>query len=369
MLEGIFGTADVTPFWVADMDLRVAEPIIDELQRLTSRGKFAYEFHSQGVFKAISDWNLRRHGLKLNTSNFVQVTGVLTGIALLIRELTEVNDSILIQTPAYHQFSKVISTANRKVVKSPLRVVDDSYEMDFQDLESKLKDPNVKVLILCNPHNPVGRVWRPDELITVLELANRYNVTIISDEIHSDIIYQGYKFTSLMTVGADKHVSLIGSPSKTFGLQSISNGYLYTENTELLEKMKAISESLYLDHGSAFSTFATIAAYEKGESWLGAFMEYMQGTVDWLQNFTDKELTNVKMFPVEGTYQAWLDFSGVGLPGDELIKLFGRAGFGASPGTWFDSDAKQYARISFACPRADIQEAFKRLDLELKAIT
>ncbi len=361
MLNGIFGTTDVTPFWVADMDFPVANPIKEELQRLVDRGQFAYEFNSQGVFTAISDWYQRRHDLSLNVDNFVQVTGVLTGIALLIRELTDEGDSVLIQTPAYHQFSKVISTANRNVLKSPLKIVNNNYQMDFEDMEQKMAASEVKVMILCNPHNPVGRVWRKEELEQVVQLANKHHVTIISDEIHSDIIYSGHKFTSLMTIDANKHVALIGSPSKTFGMQSISNGYLYTENTKLLANMKAFAESLYIDHGNAFTTFATIAAFEKGEAWLDAFLVYMQGNIDWINDFLWSELPQVKMFPVEGTYQVWFDFSATGLAGDELTKVFGKAGFGASPGSWFDGDAKHFARMSFASPRSEIKQAFERL--------
>ena len=361
MLNGIFGTTDVTPFWVADMDFPVANPIKEELQRLVDRGQFAYEFNSQGVFTAISDWYQRRHDLSLNVDNFSQVTGVLTGIALLIRELTDEGDSVLIQTPAYHQFSKVISTANRNVLKSPLKIVNNNYQMDFEDMEQKMTASEVKVMILCNPHNPVGRVWRKEELEQVVQLANKHHVTIISDEIHSDIIYSGHKFTSLMTIDANKHVALIGSPSKTFGMQSISNGYLYTENTKLLANMKAFAESLYIDHGNAFTTFATIAAFEKGEAWLDAFLVYMQGNIDWINDFLWSELPQVKMFPVEGTYQVWFDFSATGLAGDELTKVFGKAGFGASPGSWFDGDAKHFARMSFASPRSEIKQAFERL--------
>jgi len=361
MLNGIFGTTDVTPFWVADMDFPVANPIKEELQRLVDRGQFAYEFNSQGVFTAISDWYQRRHDLSLNVDNFAQVTGVLTGIALLIRELTDEGDSVLIQTPAYHQFSKVISTANRNVLKSPLKIVNNNYQMDFEDMEQKMAASEVKVMILCNPHNPVGRVWHKEELEQVVQLANKHHVTIISDEIHSDIIYSGHKFTSLMTIDANKHVALIGSPSKTFGMQSISNGYLYTENTKLLANMKAFAESLYIDHGNAFTTFATIAAFEKGEAWLDAFLVYMQGNIDWINDFLWSELPQVKMFPVEGTYQVWFDFSATELAGDELTKVFGKAGFGASPGSWFDGDAKHFARMSFASPRSEIKQAFERL--------
>lgn len=361
MLSGIFGTTEVTPFWVADMDFTIANPIKAELQRLVDRGQFAYEFNSKGVFNAIQGWYQRRHHLTLDSSNFTQVTGVLTGIALLIRELSSKGDGVLIQTPAYHQFSKVISTADRKVIKSALQIVDGQYQIDFVDLAAKLSAPDVKLMILCNPHNPMGRVWRVDELEKLLYLAKEYNVTIISDEIHADIIYAGHKFTSLMALDAGSHVALIGSPAKTFGMQSISNGYIYTENPEILSVIRTVTESMYLDHGNALTTFATIAAYEKGDKWVDELLEYLQNNLEWISTYLAKEIPNVTFYPVEGTYQVWLNFSATGLSGDSLIKAFATAGFGASPGTWFDPEAQQFARMNFAAPRDEIEKAFHRL--------
>ncbi|WP_261840855.1 MalY/PatB family protein [Aliamphritea ceti] len=361
MLQGIFGTTDVMPFWVADMDFTVAEPVKAELLRLANRGQYAYEFNSEGVFAAISDWFKRRHQLQLDTDKFVQVSGVLTAIALLIRELTDKGEGVLIQTPAYHQFSKVISTAGREIIKSPLLIEDGRYVMNFADLDEKMRVSDVNVMILCNPHNPVGRVWTQDELQTLLKLANKHGVTIISDEIHADIIHSGHRFTSVMALEPDNHVSLIGSPSKTFGMQSISNGYIYTGNQKILEAMRAVSASMYLDHGNAFTTFATIAAFNQGEAWVDELLEYLRGNIDWISNFLQTELPEIKMFPVEGTYQVWLDFSATGLSGETLTKTLGKAGFGASPGSWFDSDASQFARMNFAASKADIEIAFKRL--------
>lgn len=366
MLEGIFGTTDVTPFWVADMDFTVAEPVQAELQRLASRGQFAYEFNSDGVFQAISDWFQRRHNLRLGTDKFVQVTGVLTGISLLIRELTSPGDAVLIQTPAYHQFARVISGAERRLIRSPLRISSGRYQMDLADLETLFSADDVKVMILCNPHNPVGRVWQQDELQTLVDLANKHNVTLISDEIHADIIYPGHRFTSLMELDAERHVSLIGSPSKTFGMQSISNGYIYTADQQLLTRMRAVSQAMYLDHGNAFTTFATIAAYQQGDDWVDGLLAYLQNNRDWISNFLRLQLPDVKMHPVEGTYQAWLDFSATGFSGERLVSLFGEAGFGASPGSWFDASAGDYARVNFAAPLADLEAAFQRLKTVLE---
>ncbi|WP_298922555.1 aminotransferase class I/II-fold pyridoxal phosphate-dependent enzyme [uncultured Roseobacter sp.] len=359
-LDMVFGTDQVTPLWVADMDFAVAAPIQEELSRLADRGQFAYEFNSKGVFAAISDWFRRRHDLILDVEKFEQIPGVLSAIALLIRELTEPGDSVLMQVPAYHQFAKVISTAGRKIVKSPLRNIDGAYEMDYADLEEKLSAADVKAMILCNPHNPVGRVWRRDELEKLVEVANRHNVTIISDEIHSDIIYTGHRFTSLMAVDPKIHVSVIGSPAKTFGMHSISNGYIYTANEELLDRFKKTAESMYLTHGNAFTTFATIAAYEKGDVWVDELLTYLEATAAWIDQFLEEELPAVKMSPVEGTYQVWLDCSATGLAGDDLKATLGQSGFGATPGTWFDQDATQFIRVNIAAPRAEIEKAFSQ---------
>lgn len=361
MLNGIFGTAEVTPFWVADMDFVVADPIRSELQRLVDRGQFAYEFDSDRVFNAISRWYQRRHNVELQPSNFVQVPGVLTGIALLIRELSNEGDGVVIQTPAYHQFSKVISTAGREVIKTSLHNHAGHYEMDFIDLDKKLSLPNTKVMILCNPHNPVGRVWRKEELERVIEIADKRGVTIISDEIHADITYAGSKFTSLVALAPERHVAMLGSPAKTFGMQSISNGYIYTANPVIFKTMKDLSESLYIDHGNALTTFATIAAYEKGDEWVDALLAYLTRSVDWIQTFVAEYLPNVTLSPVEGTYQVWLDFSEMGFASDELVMLLGNAGFGASPGSWFGEESQLFARVNIASPLAELEAAFMRL--------
>lgn len=366
-LNMFYGTDDVTPMWVADIDLPVAAPITEALQYVASRGQFAYEFNSEGIFAAISNWHKRRNDLSLDPENFVPFPGVLTAISLLIRELTAKGETVLMQTPAYHQFAKVISSADRALLKSPLINSNGTYEMDFADLEDKLQASDVTAMLLCNPHNPVGRVWRADELEKVVEIANRYNVTIISDEIHSDIIYKGHRFTSLSTLDGDNHVSVIGSPAKTFGMQSISNGYVYTKNEDILKRMKALEDGMYLGHGNAFTTYATIAAYEKGDAWLDELLAYLQGTVDWIADFVATELPTLKMSPVEGTYQIWFDCSATGLTGDDLKAKLGEAGFGATPGTWFDQNASQFIRINIAAPRKDIRDAFLRLKASLDA--
>ncbi len=362
-LKSMFGVEEAMPLWIADMDFKVANPIREELKRISDRGIFAYEFSHNDVFRAIRKWNEDRHGLVLEEKNFISVSGVLTGISVLVRQLSNEGDGVLIQTPVYHQFQQIIKTSKRKVVQSELKRVGESYQMDFDDIESKLKSENVKIIILCNPHNPVGRVWKKEELSQLISLANQYGVTIISDEIHSDIVYSKAKFSSLASFeGSENHVTVIGSPAKTFGMQSISEGYLYIPNEELHERIKAEVSAMYLDHGNALTAYATIAAYTKGAEWLDSLMEYLEKTVEWIEDYVQENIPQLKVFIPEGTYQIWIDFSAFVFSNEELHqRVFHEAGLALTPGSWFSEKHSQFMRMNIASPLEMIQKAFYQL--------
>lgn len=362
MLRQICGDENVTPYWVADMDFEVAAPITRELQRLVDRGIYAYEFDSKEIYSAIIDWNKRRNQLALEKDFFISVPGVLTGIAVLIRELTDPGDKILIQTPVYHQFAQLITTSGRKLVRNPLQIIDGKYEMDFEDLEQKLQSENVKIILLCNPHNPVGRVWKQSELKQLAVLAGKYNTTIISDEIHSDIVYSGHRFSSILSVDSEKHIAVLGSPAKTFGMQSCSNGYLYIPGQKVFQRVHDTVESMYLGHGNVFTTFATIAAYRQGGPWVNSLLDYLEKTISWIEQYLNTEIPDIKMFPVEGTYQIWLDFSGIFEDEMELKKFMAQhAKLGLAPGSWFDQDHGMFMRMNIASPLLKIQNSLEQL--------
>ena len=366
ILKHLFGEAGLAPFWIADMEFPVAEAISNEIKRIAERGIYAYEFDSNGVFSSIVDWNKKRNSLELDKKAFIQVTGVLTGIAVLLRELSQAGDGVLIQTPVYHQFGQLIKSSGRKIVRNPLKIVNGAYEMDYEDLEEKLKSENVKLMLLCNPHNPIGRVWKKEELQRLDEIASKYQLTIISDEIHSDIIFRGHKFYSLMALGAKQHIALLGSPAKTFGMQSISNGYLYIPDEQMRKTVKKEVESMYLNHGNAVSTFATIAAYKHGETWLEDLLSYLENSLKWIEEFINNELPMVKMYPVEGTYQVWLDFRETKLSKDELEGLLTKkAKLALTPGSWFDKDSPLFMRMNIASPLSKIQTAFEQIKTAL----
>ncbi|MCY9828250.1 MalY/PatB family protein [Vibrio chagasii] len=362
MLMNMYNTTDVFPYWVADMDFQIAEPITHELNRLVERGVYSYEFHEQAVFEALSKWYAKRHGLNLSSDKFVQVPGVLSGIALLLRQFTNEGDGVLIHTPAYHQFSNLVNKAGREVVKSPLVNDGQSYQIDFEGMERQIVDHKVKTMIFCNPHNPTGRVWTAQEIEQVVEIAKRHDVLIISDEIHSDIIFEGHTFTNLTSFDYDKVITLIGSPAKTFGMHSISNGYVYTNNEALFEAFKANVAAMYLDHGNALTTFATIAAFEKGEEWLDGMLVYLQETVKWITEFAEKRIPQLKVFQPQGTYQVWFDFSSLGFSKEKLKNIvFELAGMGLTPGGWFGAESYQFMRMNIATSRDNIEKSFEAL--------
>ncbi|USD62988.1 PatB family C-S lyase [Vibrio sp. SCSIO 43140] len=362
MLKQIYGTDDVTPYWIADMEFPIAFPITQAMQELVSRETYSYEFDSQTVFNTISSWNQKRHGLTLDPQQFVQVPGVLSAIALLIREFTEKGDGVLIQTPVYHQFRRLIESAGRKTVSNTLNIADGRYVMDFDALEAQLRDNNVKMILLCNPHNPVGRVWKPDELEKLVAIAEKYQTLIVSDEVHADIVFEGNTFTSIASFDYDNTITIIGSPAKNFGLNSISNGYIYSANTELKDQIKATVASMSLDHGNVFTTRATIAAYEHGEAWFNDFVQYTQRNRDWIVTFMREQLPQVTVFDPEGTNQIWFNFSGLNLDYAALKSvLVDEAKLALTPGTWFGEPDENFYRMNFAAPLEQIQNSLWQL--------
>ncbi|NOH95445.1 PatB family C-S lyase [Vibrio sp. 99-70-13A1] len=363
MLNQLYGSEDLVPYWIADMDFPIASPVTQAMQQLVNRETYSYEFDSKTVFNSISEWNKQRHNISLNPEHFVQVPGVLSAIALLIRDFTQEGEGVLIQTPVYHQFRRLIESAGRKTVNNTLKIEDDRYVMDFEEFEQQLQSGEVKMVLLCNPHNPVGRVWTKEELERLVSIAKKYQTLIISDEVHGDIVFEGSTFTSMTTLGYDNSLTIIGSPAKNFGLNSISNGYIYSDNQILREKIKTTATSMSIDHGNAFTTYATIAAYQHGQQWFDEYLKYTQNTRNWIVDFVEKQLPKVKAYTPDGTNQVWFDFSGLGLEPDDLKTLLTQqAKMALTPGTWFGEPNENFYRMNFASPLEQIQTSFTLLE-------
>ncbi|WP_261836675.1 MalY/PatB family protein [Vibrio ishigakensis] len=362
MLNNIYGATDLDSYWIADMDFPIAQPITDELQRLVSRELYSYEFDSKRAFNAIADWNRRRHALELNPENFVQVPGVLSAIGLLIRQYTEKGDGVLIQTPVYHQFRRLIESAGRKVVANPLKADGERYEVDFVDFEAKLASGKAKMVLLCNPHNPVGRVWSYAEMEKLVSIANKYDVVVVSDEVHADIVFDKQKFTSILEFDYPNIISIIGSPAKNFGLNSISVGFIYTNSFEMKSEIADMVSSLALDHGNALTTYATIAAYEKGEEWFDGYLKYTNANRDFILDYLKTNAPQVKAYKPQGTNQIWFDFTELNLEAGQLKSLLvKKAKLALTPGTWFGESDPNFYRMNFAVPREKLEASLQRL--------
>ena len=358
----LFNNEGVMPFWIADMDFEIAEPIRAELQKLVDRGVFAYENVPPDFYQVMANWFNTKHDFSLKSQYFLAVPGILTGISFLIEELTQKGDAILIQTPVYHQFISAIKNTERTLVCNSLRNIDNYYSIDFEVLEEQIVTQQVKMMIFCNPHNPVGRVWTKDEIAQVVAICQKHSVYLVSDEVHSEIIFAPNRFTSLGTFEGEKHISILGSSGKTFGLQSIASGFFYISDNDLRPKLQKRIEALYLNHSNVFTKMATYAAYQKGGEWLTEMLQYVEQNYRWIQEFLQKELPQIKILPLEGTYLIWLDFRGLNLPKEELEELlFQKAAVGFAPGDWFGEDGLGYMRMTISVPREQLERAFDQL--------
>ncbi len=361
-----FGTDEVIPFWIADMDFKIAEPITKQLQEIVSRGIYAYESVPKDYYAVMANWFNKRHHYRLKPNRFLDVPGILTGIAFLIEEFSQKGDAILIQTPVYHQFRSIIEKTERKAVCNSLKISNNYYEIDFEDLEYQFQNQSVKIMILCNPHNPVGRVWKKEEIGRIVALTQKYRVFLISDEVHSEVIFRNRKFNSLTQYNQPNIVSILGSAGKTFGLQSIATGVFYINDAALQSSLQKRIEALYLNHGNTFSRYATYAAYKNGEEWFNEMLLYIEENYQWIQKFVEKELPQIKLIPLEGTYLIWLDFRALNLNKEELeALLFRKAGIGFAPGDWFGEEGLGFMRMTIACPLPIIQKAFFQLKVAL----
>lgn len=354
------------PFWIADMDFECAEPIIEALHKKVNHKIFGYSSNdSEKYFDSVCGWYKRRFNWEINREDIVFSPGVVPAVAILVRILTDSNEGVIIQKPVYYPFEAKIKSNNREVVNNPLIYENGTYRMDYDDLEEKAKCSNNKVLILCSPHNPVGRVWREEELKKVVEICKKYNLWIIADEIHSDLIRKGFKHTPLQALCPeykDKIITCI-APSKTFNLAGMQLSNIIVNNNELRNKYQ--EEVTAVGVGTSpnpFAIVATIAAYNESEDWLDELNEYLDNNIKFIDEYLKENLPKVKLVYPEGTYLAWLDFTAYGLNEVELEDLmFKKANVLFDEGYIFGKEGIGFERINVACPQSLLKECMDRL--------
>jgi cystathionine beta-lyase len=359
------------PLWVADMDFRTPPAVIDALTEASRHGIFGYSDVKLPYFQTLHDWYRNNFQWNTEASWLVKTPGVVFAICTAIRALTDPGDGILIQRPVYYPFTNVILDNNRVLVNNPLIYRDGRYTIDLEDFELKIRENAVKLFILCNPHNPVGRVWSKDELIGMGEICLKYNVTVISDEIHGDLIYPGFRhtvFASLKPEYANIAITCT-SPSKTFNLAGLQVSNIFISNKVLRRMFRKEMCRIGYAQLNTLGLVACQAAYEKGELWLEELRAYLFENLNYIRSFLREELPQISLVEPEGTYLVWLDFRSLGMTEEALDSfILEEAGLWLDNGSMFGPEGEGFQRINIACPRATLEQAFTQLKHAIKRI-
>ena len=349
---------DIIPMWIADMDFKTCDEITKALQNKLSTGNLGYDTVN-GYYESVVKWMRNRHNVDINVEDVVYTPGVVTAINFLLKILIKENDKVLVQSPVYHSFFRVLNENKCDLVQSELFIKNNRYEIDFDEFENKIST-GVKVLILCNPHNPIGRVWTKEELERIVEICESYKVFIISDEIHSDLVFKGYKHTSLTTVAPyyKDNIVTLTAPSKTFNLAG-----LYVSNAIITdEKLRSRYKELFSTTPNVLGAEALIAAYNKGETWLEELLEYIESNYNYVLKFVNENVAKIKVIKQEGTFLTWLDCRELGLSDEELERFFlEKAKLALSTGTAFGKGGSGFMRMNIGCPISTVKEALERL--------
>ncbi len=361
----IFGNESVIPMWVADMDIPTPDFIIRAINDRCNHPFLGYTFRDNSYHNSIVRWVKLRHGWDIKAEWINFCPGVVAGLNQVILAFTQPNDKIIIQPPVYHPFFHTVANNSRQLILNPLKEVSGHYQFDVEDLERKIK-LGAKMLILSNPHNPVGRVWNETELKAIGDLCTRYNIITVSDEIHSDLVFRPNKhlpFASLKPEYSQNSITL-GAPSKTFNTAGLATGFVIIPNKDLFEKYKKSLEMTGAGLGNLFGIEALKASFTpEGGEWLQELLDYLKGNIELVQNFLNEKLPQVKFTPPEGTYLLWLDFRDLDIPENKLNELLVNiAGIGFNSGSGFGDEGAGFQRMNIACPRSIVQEVLVRLE-------
>lgn len=360
---------DILPLWVADMDFKISSYIQEALHKQAEHGIFGYSEAKEAYFTALAAWMEKHHNWKVSKNWLVKTPGVVFALAMAIKAFTKEGDGIIIQKPVYYPFSEVISDNGRKVVNNSLvRDEEGRYRMNYPDLEEKIIREKVKLMFLCNPHNPVGRVWSKEELERFGDICRKHHVTVVSDEIHEDFVYQGKHqvFANVKKEYRDFTVTCT-SPSKTFNLAGLQVSNIFIADPELRSKFKKQIAAAGYSQVNAAGLTACQAAYEKGEEWYRAMLSYIRDNIVYIRTFLETRVPEIGMVTPEGTYLVWLDFRKLDLTDCQLDDLIiNKAGLWLDSGSIFGSEGRGFQRINAACPRKTLELALTRLEKSVK---
>lgn len=355
---------DAVSLWVADMDFPTAPCIQRAIAEKAAHGIFGYSRPDERYFEAVKKWFKERHDYQLEDEWIVNTPGVCFALAAAIKAFTKEGDAVLIQKPVYYPFFNTIKNLGRKVVNSPLILEDGHYEIDFADFEEKIADEKVKLFILCSPHNPGGRVWKREELARINEICLRHGVLVVSDEIHSDITFEGHKHTVFGTLSREtaENSIICTAPSKSFNLAGLQFSNIIIPNAELRVAFLREIEKTGYDEPSLFGIVAATAAYSEGGQWFDEVKAYIWENIQFAKSYIEERCKNVQVIVPEGSYLLWLDFSGTGLSDEEINnRILNKAKVWLDNGGMFGEEGKKFQRINCATPRTILEEALERI--------
>ena len=360
--NSFFGTANLLPLWVADMDFRTPDFIVEAIRKRAEHEIFGYTFRGEAYNQSIVNWLQRRHNWKIKPEWISFSPGVVAGLTLAIEALSKPGDGVIIQPPVYFPFFDSVKGTGRELIENPLRLENGRYYFDLEDLKQKITS-KTKLLLLSNPHNPGGMAWNKKELTELARICIENKVLIISDEIHSDLIFEGYRHTPLAGISDEiaQNCVICMSPSKTFNTAGLTTSYLVIPNKRHLVAYERVMRLPHLHMGNIFGTVALEAAYTQGDEWLAQLIKYLQENYSLLEQFFNENLPEVKVMRPEATYLIWLDFSALRLTDEKINQKLIDAGVGLNRGVQFGKQGTGFMRINIGCPRSVLQEALFRM--------
>ena len=362
-LKEMYGRDDLLSLWVADMDFATPDFIIDALKRRLDHPVLGYPVQYDGYWQSVVDWIRSHHGWQVEREWMRYIPGIVKGIGMVVNVFTKPGDKIIIQPPVYHPFRLVPEHNDREIVMNPLRQVGDTYEMDFEQLEQVIDD-KCKILILANPHNPVGITWSRDTLVRLADIAVKHNLIVISDEIHCDMALYGNKHIPFASVSenAARCSITFGAPSKTFNIAGIVSSYAIVPDEVLREKFFAWLTANEMDMATIFAMVATEAAFTEGEEWRQQMLAHIESNIDFVDEYLKANIPEVRAIKPQASYLVWLDFSALGLPHDKLIDmLVNDARLAMNDGAMFGIGGEQHTRLNVGTQRAVLEQAMKQL--------
>lgn len=359
-----FGSDDVIPMWVADMDFRTPDFILEAIKKRLEHPVLGYTIRSDEYYTALTSWLKRHHNWDVKKDWIGFSPGVVPGLNFVVLSLTKPGDKVIVQPPVYFPFFGAVKDNNRILCHNQLKLVNGRYEMDFADLETHCKRASTSMIMISNPQNPGGSAWTREELLELARICLKHDVLMVSDEIHSDLVNIGYKHTVLASLGkkiAEKTITLT-APSKTFNLAALSTASVIISNSRIRNAYNKLVQSLHVDLGNIFGSIASIAAYTHGDEWLKQLLDYINGNLNYLEDYLKINIPQIRMVRPEATYMAWLDCTSLNMNDKELVRFFTQnAKLGLNPGAQFGKGGEGFMRINLACPRQTLVQALDNL--------